>query len=627
MSWTIIVASGEGDQLEALRAAALEITKTIAEPGTSVVPADSVEDVKKQRKWAAESNQLLIVAASLPDDAPRDPHAAPGLELIKSIAAESETAVCILVSEDINHLACVQEMARCELLYVDCKTSYVRDCLRLARKLRVVAPGTPDTTAAPVAAVPASGGAPAAAPRVPARNAAGGDPDGASQYALVEVHLLANAHGIVMLDRASPQPLELNQNDIDLFIKESRALAERMNKARGEKEDWQRYLRKWRAEYQRLGERVGSMLWPTSFGPLYWTGYANAKGNIRLRFNLDQSYFDGAWEAIHDPLVGKNFVMLDHAVTVTRRANHLDLRNLSALGKSSVPAQLDISKGVLKVLVIESAVPDGSTPDGPADLLWENYWRSLNGTLSALPHLKTEINMLRGLARARGGMDRDGQPQPQVEVEVLSPRAGKPLAEVVESRLKDRTRPYDIIHFAGHALFAPSLVPQDRRGYLIFSGEPGGEPRAVPVATFADWLDGSGVQLVFLSCCRSSSAAAASELAARNVPVTIGFSWDLDDQKAVDFARDFYTELLASQLKACEAFAKARRKLHRTFDGGDPIWAAPVLIAQPDEWARVEGVLRPLAAPSFPPDRALRKSSVRRRSPGPDRPSQAPQAA
>jgi hypothetical protein len=320
--------------------------------------------------------------------------------------------------------------------------------------------------------------------------------------------------------------------------------------------------------------------------------------------------------------------MLDNTVTVTRRANHFDLRDMSAIGRpSSASAQIDVTKGVLKLLIIESDVPDGSSPRGPSDPLWEKYWSSLKGRLPALPHLKKEINMLRGLARARGGLDRAGKPQPHVEVEVLSPRGGRSLADIVEDRLRDRTRPYDIVHFAGHALFAPSLVPQDSRGYLVLSGEPGGRPRAVPVANFAEWLDGSGVQLVFLSCCRSSSAAAASELAARNVLLTIGFNWDLDDEKAVEFARDFYTELLASQFKACEAFGKARRKLHRTFDGGDPIWAAPVLIAQPDEWARVEGVLRPLPVQSVPA-RPLRKPSVRRRvSPAAHPSSRAPEAA
>jgi hypothetical protein len=346
-----------------------------------------------------------------------------------------------------------------------------------------------------------------------------------------------------------------------------------------------------------------------------------------LRFNLDLPYFDGAWEAIYDHL-NKNFVMLSNTVTVARRANQFSLPNAFATTEpSSAPAQIDVANSVLNVVIIESDVPDGTSPKGPPDPLWERYWTSLKGTLPALPHIKKEVKMLQGLSRARAGTDKARRPQPRVEVEVLSSRVGKPLAEIVEHRLKDHTRPYDIIHFAGHALFARGPVPQDRRGYLVFSGEPGGQPSAVPIATVADWLEGSGVQLVYLSCCRSSSAAAATELAARNVPLTIGFNWDLDDGKAVEFARDFYTELLAAQFKVCHAFGKARRNLYGYFAGGDPIWAAPVLIAQPDEWTQVEGVLRPVPGRPLAPKKPPRKSAGRRAPPEPDPSSRAPQAA
>jgi hypothetical protein len=618
MPWTIIVASGEGDQLDELMNGAQEIATTIAD-SSIVVSAESVEEVKKRRTSATGRNQLLIVSACIPGEASHEPQAARGLELIRSIAQEPDAPHCILVSGDINHLSPVQEIARCELLYVGSETSYIRDCFRLARKLGVV----------PAATVLAGGGAPAAAsPSVTALDARDSGLDGASRYALIEVHLLKDAHGFVTLAGKSPQALDLNQNDVDELIKESQTLAERINKARGQKEHWQRYLREWRAEYQRLGERVGNLLWPTTFGPLYWGGYTAANGNIRLRFNLDQSYFDGAWEAIYDSTMGKNFVMLGDTVTVARRSNHFDLRNVFASGKSgSAPVQIDATKGVLKVVIIESDVPDQSTPEGPSDPLWEKYWSSLKGMLPTLPHVKKEVKTLRRLVRARSGMDKAGHPQPRVEVEVLSPRAGKPLAEIVECRLKDRTRHYDIIHFAGHALFARSLMRQDRRGYLVFSGEPGGRPRAVPIATVAEWLNGSGVQLVYLSCCRSSSGAAATELATRNVPLTIGFNWDLEDEKALEFARDFYTELLDGQFQVCKAFGKARRKLHGTFDGGDPIWASPVLIAQPDEWTQVEGVLHPLAARPRDSKKAPRNPSVRRRPPTVDLPSQTPRAA
>jgi hypothetical protein len=620
MPWTIIVASGDGDQLDELINGAQEIAKTIAD-STIVVSADSVEEVKKRRTSATgrNHNQLLIVSASIPDEASHEPHAAWGLELIRSIAQQPDAPHCILVSDDINHLSPVQEIARCELLYVGSETSYIQDCLRLARKLGVV----------PAATVPPGGGAPAAAsPSVTAPDARDSGLDDASRYALIEVHMFKDAHGFVTLAGSPPQPIDLNQNHLDELIKESQTLAERINKARGQKEDWQRYLREWRAEYQRLGERVGNLLWPTAFSPLYWGGYTATSGNIRLRFNLDQSYFDGAWEAIYDNILRKNFVMLGDTVTVARRSNHFDLRNVFASGKSdSAPAQIDATKGVLKVVVIESNVPDQSAPEGPSDPLWEKYWSSLKGTLPTLPHVKKEVETLRRLVRARSRTDKAGHPQPRVEVEVLSPRVGKPLAEIVECRLKDRTRHYDIVHFAGHALFARSLMPQDRRGYLVFSGEPGGRPRAVPIATVAEWLNESGVQLVYLSCCRSSSAAAATELAARNVPLTIGFNWDLDDEKALEFARDFYTELLDGQFQVCKAFGKARRNLHGTFDGSDPIWASPVLIAQPDEWTQVECMLHPLATRPRDSKKAPRNPSVRRRPPAVAPPAQTPRAA
>jgi CHAT domain-containing protein len=151
---------------------------------------------------------------------------------------------------------------------------------------------------------------------------------------------------------------------------------------------------------------------------------------------------------------------------------------------------------------------------------------------------------------------------------------------------------------------------------LVFSGAPGERPEAVPIATVAEWLDKSGVQLVYLSCCRSSAASAALELARSDVPLTIGFNWNLDDEKAVDFARDFYGELLnEARLKVCVAFSRARRTLYRYFSGGDPIWAAPVLIAQPEDWSVIERGLRPLSAPRPGP-----RTIKRRRRPGANKP-------
>jgi CHAT domain-containing protein len=110
-------------------------------------------------------------------------------------------------------------------------------------------------------------------------------------------------------------------------------------------------------------------------------------------------------------------------------------------------------------------------------------------------------------------------------------------------------------------------------------------------------LKNTSVELVYLSCCRSSAAQAATELARNSIRTTIGFRWDLDDVKAVAFAELFYQALLGNRLNVCSAIREARDKLHNKYDAGDPIWASPVLLAQPQDWRHVEGVLRPPVRP------------------------------
>jgi hypothetical protein len=73
----------------------------------------------------------------------------------------------------------------------------------------------------------------------------------------------------------------------------------------------------------------------------------------------------------------------------------------------------------------------------------------------------------------------------------------------------------------------------------------------------------------------------------------------------VAFARPLYSELLKSDLKVCTAMRQARRKLYEEHDDADPIWASPVLVAQPMDWIQVEGGLRP-AAPAPRPQPLVR---------------------
>jgi hypothetical protein len=271
--------------------------------------------------------------------------------------------------------------------------------------------------------------------------------------------------------------------------------------------------------------------------------------------------------------------------TVTRRA-----RGGNQMGVfPNESGQIDAEDGTLNVLVIKSNVPDGSLPKGPDDMLWQRYWESYDGTLPALPHLNDEEKVLRDLKKRTGGSAKF-----KVNVDVLPvklPAVGQnwSLATAVQRWLSEKARRYDVVHFAGHALFADG-PEQDARGYLVFSGFP--NPEAVPISIIATWLANAGVQLVYLSCCQSSAASAALEFARNNIPMAIGFHWDLDDSKAPVFAKQFYEELLKSNLKVCRAVSRARLELYNKYLAGDPIWASPILIAQPMNWIQVEGALK-----------------------------------
>jgi hypothetical protein len=594
MPWTIIVASADAAQLELLMDAADAVKEAITTPGPHrTLNAMSVDDIARLRQVERDpATELLIVTADLPDGRPgATAGAQPGFALVKRLQEAESPPACILVSDRYEHLAAVVAMKRCELLPVGAATNYVELCCNLARKL-----GVTGNNVAPLV--------PAAAPEAVAPNASEPTKDSfaTEPFTLIEVSLRRIARSstvqLIYNNPACPQlfeasPLALKQAHVDEFVRDSQKLRTRLSKALAAPTS--RFRSTWQAEYRALGERIYQMLSRSDFPHLL--GFARGKaanpGDIRLRFNLERTVYDGLWEAMFDG----NFLMLD--TTVARRV--IQPNNL-------YENRIYSGDGVLRVLAVRSDVPDGSTPKGPDDPLWRRYWKRLGGRLAALSHLNDEMKILRELQKRS---DRDELPAVSVEF-LRAPTALRPnsLADKVKDLLKKHPDRYDILHFSGHALFSPGQEAEDDRGYLVFSGYP--EPKAVPIAEVAHWLEGTSVQLVYLSCCRSSAAQAAFEFARHNIPMTIGFTWDLDDRKALDFAENFYTALLEERLKVCLAFRAARRKLHNKFQGGDPIWASPVLFAQPVDWTHVERALRPTLG-RFPKSPLRPAPSPRRR--------------
>lgn len=583
-----VVASSDADQLEMLENCAREIGELINPRVRMEVLSGATVD--EARNKIDQKTKLLIVASSLIGTRRELDE---GLGLVKALVAKGLAPACILVGR-LELLLAVQAIDQCELLVVDSSTDYSARCIQLARRLGVI--GNKPAKAS-------DGSGRLAAPAVASAN--NGAPLNAAKksvFAVLEVDLRSENLGLVHLHihedgapvvKSESQIFKLDGCDLAEFIKNSKALKTRLAK-------WQRSprratndYRRWHAEYRKLGEHVSRMLWGNQwFRDFYNMALGKTRemdvapnGNIRFRFNLEKTWFDGLWEAISANSDNSHLILEN---TVTRRL--LQPRQFSTFANSNV--QIEADDGGLDVLVLQSEVPHGSTPDGPADPLWRRYWSSYKGVLPALPHLKQEVNELCKLEEP--GDAANGGSRIKVRVKVLPekpPLAGEAwsLADQLKNHLADGRQRYDIVHFAGHALFAEGIAG-DERGYLVFSGFP--NPRAVPIATVAPWLKAAQVQLVYLSCCRSSAASAALEFSCNDIPMTIGFHWDLDDSKAPVFARHFYQELLRTDLKVCRAISKARKTLFHEHDRGDPIWASPVLIAQPMDWLEVEGVLK-----------------------------------
>jgi hypothetical protein len=581
----IVVASGDADQLEMLENCATQI-------GLQMNPRVPVTirigaTVEEARKRINQQTRLLIVASSLTGSYRE---AAQGLSLVKSLASKERAPPCIVVGP-LELLLSVQAIDQCELLVVDSSTDYIERCIQLARRLGVVT-GKPAEEPAGLGRNTPPAGAPI--------NVSPLGQGKKSKFAVLEVDLRSADFGLVHLDiheggaveRSEPQILKLNKCDLAAFIKNSKALKTNLAKWQRSPHRQKSQYARWHAEYRKLGEDVSRMFWGNQwFSKYYYMALGATRdkkgapnGHVRFRFNLEKPWFEGLWEAISADNDDRHLILEN---TVTRR--FLQPKQFGAFANTS--GQIDTEDGTLNVLVLQSEVRAGATPDGPHDPLWKRYWKSYKGVLSALPHLQEEVDELRELGKPCQAAE--GQSKINVTVRVLPqepPAAGEAwsLADELRTHLEDGKRRYDIVHFAGHALFAEGL-DGDERGYLVFSGFPA--PRAVPIATVAPWLKAAQVQLVYLSCCRSSAASAALEFSCNDIPMAIGFHWDLDDSKAPVFARKFYQELLRNDLKVCRAISRARKQLFDEYDRGDPIWASPVLIAQPMNWLEVEDVL------------------------------------
>jgi hypothetical protein len=140
---------------------------------------------------------------------------------------------------------------------------------------------------------------------------------------------------------------------------------------------------------------------------------------------------------------------------------------------------------------------------------------------------------------------------------------------------------FDVVHFAGH-----SLTTRNGLTLLVLPSDRPGEAEGMSIHAFAEGVAAANARLVYLSSCEGSSANTVASLGQRGVPHVIGFRWIVDDERAAEFARLFYSELFGPEAAVISsAFRAACRGVYKPQHvEASPIWASPILASLSDDW-------------------------------------------
>jgi len=178
--------------------------------------------------------------------------------------------------------------------------------------------------------------------------------------------------------------------------------------------------------------------------------------------------------------------------------------------------------------------------------------------------------------------------QDRVNVTFLSPEPGGRSFRARLSDLLQRAedRPPAVVHFAGHSYKGP-----DGETYLILPGTRRDEVDGLKVMTFADWVGKAGASFVYLSSCSGASAQTVKSMVEQGVPQVLGFRWDVEDDKAAEFAFGFYRHLLRERRTFGRAYNEACRSLYQIYKSASPIWASPLLVMQGESWWQQSAIL------------------------------------
>jgi len=195
----------------------------------------------------------------------------------------------------------------------------------------------------------------------------------------------------------------------------------------------------------------------------------------------------------------------------------------------------------------------------------------------SLPAVDVEVDRI--AAQMHRILDTVGLPH---SVETLSGSAA--TYEAIRDRLSTST--VHLLHYAGHGRFDSKLP--EASGVVVNRGA---GPQMLRAAELKQLLTGSGIQLVFLSCCvgaRTASRLGGGDfhgtleaVARAGIPTAIGYRWVVPDDAALAFATTFYEELMSTFSPELAVFRTRIAAAADPIDGrNNSMWASAILISQ-----------------------------------------------
>lgn len=207
---------------------------------------------------------------------------------------------------------------------------------------------------------------------------------------------------------------------------------------------------------------------------------------------------------------------------------------------------------------------------GEVRTISETTGAQYRGRLGFLSHSKEIADYLNQMSNETKQCD--------VDIDILDETIARDgeFQDILQKKLT--TVDYDIVHFYGHSVADPN-------GTFLFA--PGPTPykaRAISVSAVAYWIKDCKIKtkipyLVFLSSCQSSSSTTALEMMKAGVSTVLGFRWEVEEEAAARFVKEFYKSYLQLRAPITVAYRDACAEV-RVVDQGIPGWASAMVFVQ-----------------------------------------------